>query len=250
MILDLEERLRQHVLHQWRTCLAEATVLYRCVRELMFLRPRIERHFHYPEVLATIKSADPHARYLDLGCCFGTDTRRVVVDGWKQEKVVAVDVIPDFWNYGLQLYEDAATIKVETRIGDVTSDSAFVESLVAGGQFAHVWTGAVLHVLTEAKVEALLRSVFAMLRPGGSYFGTCVGTSGQPSDWQPEYRNRGQAYLHTAESLKELLERIGFVEVVVTEQSARAPAPLQEDPADLAIPKRMLAFAGKTPSAQ
>jgi hypothetical protein len=140
-----------------------------------------------------------------------------------------------------------------------------------------VWTGAVLHVLTEAKVEALLRSVFAMLRPGGSYFGTCVGTSGQPSDWQPEYRNRGQAYLHTAESLKELLERIGFVEVVVTEQSARAPAPLQvgsscvipnmlltnssvahwsddslaqEDPADLAIPKRMLAFAGKTPSAQ
>jgi hypothetical protein len=42
----------------------QATVLYRCVRELMFLRPRIERHFHYPEVLATIKSADPHARYL------------------------------------------------------------------------------------------------------------------------------------------------------------------------------------------
>lgn len=116
---------------------------------------------------------------------------------------------------------------METRIGDVTSDSVFVESLVAEGQFTHVWTGAVLHVLTEAKMEALLRSVFAMLRLGGSYFSTCVGTSCKPSDWQPEYRNRGQAYLHTAKSLKELLERISFVEVVVTEQHAQTPAPLK-----------------------
>jgi hypothetical protein len=76
--------LQQHVLHLWNTCLAEvhlwvmiyleanfslsscsfqATVLYRCVRELMFLRTKVDRHPHYQEVLATIK-ADPHARYL------------------------------------------------------------------------------------------------------------------------------------------------------------------------------------------
>jgi hypothetical protein len=32
-----------------------------------------------------------------LGCCFGTDTRQVLVDGWKEENVSPVDVIPDFW---------------------------------------------------------------------------------------------------------------------------------------------------------
>jgi hypothetical protein len=126
-------------------------------------------------------------------------------------------------NYGLQLYEDSSTIKVDTRFGDVTSDSAFVQSLVADGQFAHVWTGAVLHVLPQDKVEALIRSVFAMLRPGGSYFGTCVGTSGQPTEWQPGYRNRAPAYLHTAESLTELLQRVGFVEVVVHEPLRPVP---------------------------
>jgi hypothetical protein len=30
----------------------------------MFLRPKVNRHFHFAEVLSTIKAADPHARYL------------------------------------------------------------------------------------------------------------------------------------------------------------------------------------------
>lgn len=75
-----------------------------------------------------------------------------------------------------------------------------------------------LHVLTKAKVEALLCSVFVMLQLGGSYFSMCVGTSSKPSNWQPKYHNCSQAYLHTAESLKELLEHIGFAKVIVTEQ--------------------------------
>lgn len=188
--------------------------MYGCVRQLYFLQTRIEKHSHYPNVEATIKS-DPDARFLDLGSCFATDTRKVIVDGWKETNIVAADVIPDFWNYGLALHEDASDIKCKVAIGDVTSDSDFVKSLVAEGLFAHVWNGAVLHVLTEEKVEALLRAVYSMLRPGGSYFGDCVGTSAEPGQWEPPLRNRTTGYHHSSESLKQTLERIGFEEVEV-----------------------------------
>lgn len=118
-------------------------------------------------------------------------------------------------NYGLKLYGDAGILKVPFLIGDVTSDQEFVQKLAADGLFAHIWTGAVLHVLNEAKVEALLRSIFSLLRNGGTYFGTCVGTTGAPSTWHPEYTNRSEAFLHSAKSLEELLKRIGFEEIKV-----------------------------------
>lgn len=210
-----KQQLRKHVIHLWHTCLADASVLYGCVQEMLFLTPRVHQHPHYAHVLNTIQ-ADLDARFLELGCCFGTDARKVIVDGWKEENVVAVDVIPEFWNYGLKLYEDQSTLKIKFCSGDVTEDPAFVQTLADEGPFAHAWTGAVLHVLSEAKVESLVASVLAMLKPGGTYFGNCVGVSGQqPQDWQPELRNRAGAFHHTASSLKMLLERLGFMDVEV-----------------------------------
>jgi hypothetical protein len=87
---------------------------------------------------------------------------------------------------------------------------------VEDGHFAHVWTGLVLHVLSEAGVESLVRSVFAMLRPGGTYFGTCAGSE-SPTVWQPEFAGRSPGFLHTGASLKALLESIGYEDVVVHE---------------------------------
>jgi len=237
------EELARHVLDVWQACIDSAPVLYRCVQGLRFLSPRVNQHSHYPFVLSTLRQ-DPHARYLDLGCCFGTDTRRLIVDGWKEENITAVDVTPEFWNYGLKLYQDASFLNIRTLFGDVTSDPELVKSVIANGPLAHVWTGAVLHVLDQAKVEALLRTVFTMLRPGGTYFGTCAGSTDKPKEWLPEYRNRGQAYLHSPKSLKELLEQIGFDEVVVENLDHSLPSEESQHSAPMAF----LGFTAKKPA--
>jgi hypothetical protein len=44
----------------------QAATMYGCVRQLYFLQTRIEKHAHYPNVEATIKS-DPDARFLVSG---------------------------------------------------------------------------------------------------------------------------------------------------------------------------------------
>jgi len=236
---DAVSRRREHVLQLWERCLAEASVMYRCVRELWFLQPKINLHFHYAEVLSTPK-ADPHARFMDLGCCFGTDTRRVITDGWKEESVVPVDVIPDFWNFGLQLYQDDALLRTKVQFGDLTCDDKLEHSLSEGGLFAHVWTGLVLHVLDQAKAEALLRSVFRLLRPGGTYFGTCVGSGEHPTIWSPA-PDRSPGFLHTSSSLSHLLAAIGFEEVTVLEDDTR-----QGDNSDT---KKILTFKARKPLA-
>lgn len=118
-------------------------------------------------------------------------------------------------NYGLQLYQDEEVLKPKLHLGDITSDEDFVKSLTADGHFAHVWTGYVLHVLNEAKTEALIRSVFTLLRPGGTFFGDCRGSPDTPKIWLPGCSNRNPAFLHTLDSLRELLIRLGFVEVIV-----------------------------------
>ena len=124
----------------------------------------------------------------------------------------------------------------------MTSDSDFVKSLVADGLFAHVWNGAVLHALTEEKVEALLRAVYSMLRPGGSFFGDCVGTSAEPGQWEPPLRNRTTGYHHSRESLQHTLERNGFVEVEVRGEKLDLPGLV-------APPDRVfLVFSAKKPA--
>ena len=33
----------------------------------------------------------------DVGCCYGQDTRQLIVDGSKQEELAAIDLVPDYW---------------------------------------------------------------------------------------------------------------------------------------------------------
>ena len=33
----------------------------------------------------------------DVGCCYGQDTRQLMTDGWKEEELVAIDLVPAYW---------------------------------------------------------------------------------------------------------------------------------------------------------
>lgn len=46
------------------------------------------------EALVKLKDERPNALFLDLGCCFGNDVRKVVSDGWPVGQCVASDLRP------------------------------------------------------------------------------------------------------------------------------------------------------------
>ncbi|KXS16556.1 hypothetical protein M427DRAFT_55501 [Gonapodya prolifera JEL478] len=171
--------LRAHAEDNWRDMVGCATHIYRCMRRATYLSPRIARYPVYEEMLAAKAEGK---RFMEVGCAFGTDVRKVVADGWPAENILAVDITDNYWKLGLSLFQDASTPPpVHTFFGDITDDPStssrpdIITFLDAGTHF--IYAGAVLHVLSEAGVRAMLTKLYAVLAPGGVLFGLSVGVS-------------------------------------------------------------------------
>lgn len=77
---------------------------YPCIRYLTFARLRIHWHPAYERLLSA--GQNRHSLFLDLGSCFGTDVRKLVVDGFPPECILASDLRPDFWDLGQRLFKE------------------------------------------------------------------------------------------------------------------------------------------------
>ncbi len=44
------------------------------------------------------------------------DTRKLQLDGWKPQQIVAVDIVEDYWIFGLRLCKDKETLPVKNVI--------------------------------------------------------------------------------------------------------------------------------------
>ncbi|PIL34360.1 hypothetical protein GSI_03135 [Ganoderma sinense ZZ0214-1] len=40
----------------------------------------------------------------DVGCCFGTDIRKMAADGWPADSILGTDIEPKFWELGHRLF--------------------------------------------------------------------------------------------------------------------------------------------------
>lgn len=92
------ETLPGHVLTVWRKAKTKLWV-YKCVQEFTFLVPRINRHPHYKVVQAAHlqQQSGQKLLHVDTGCCFGQDTRQLLADGWRQDQLMATDLVSDYW---------------------------------------------------------------------------------------------------------------------------------------------------------
>jgi len=93
--------------------------VYKCIKANKFLETRMANHFYYPKVFSLISShcktnAPATFSVADIGCCFGTDTRKLLLDGCLPADVYAIDILDDYWNIGLDLYCDRDRLKVNT----------------------------------------------------------------------------------------------------------------------------------------
>lgn len=93
---------------------------YPCIRHFSFAKLPITRIPYYERALMLCRKSQ-EAIFLDLGCCFGSDLRKVVLDGWPASKAIGSDLCPQFWQWGHELYR--------------TSPSTFPAGFVPGDAF-------------------------------------------------------------------------------------------------------------------
>ena len=187
--------------------------VYRCVARRAFLTPRIGEFSTYAGISRS-------GNVLEIGCCFGTEIRGLLLDGFQAEHVIAVDVTGGYWGLGQQLYGDAPS-GVRSIFCDVArQEVSEIKDLY--GSIDLVVTMAVFHVLTQQQVENMIQQIHRLLKPGGRLIAYCAG-SAVARPWYTEgAEDRDESntrYLHSADSMTALLKETGFEDLSVQARS-------------------------------
>ncbi|CDO70605.1 hypothetical protein BN946_scf184748.g2 [Trametes cinnabarina] len=145
----------------------------------------------YPTVLEAGKKGN--TRFLDLGCCMGTDVRKLVHDGYPASHVFGCDLRQEYIELGHELFGDAdrcpirfftsnvfdlpTTVDSATRNTVVPEPSTVTALAQLRGVLTHIYTGALFHLFDEETQYGLAARLVTLLErsPGAIIFGRHQG---------------------------------------------------------------------------
>ncbi|EIW83297.1 hypothetical protein CONPUDRAFT_152322 [Coniophora puteana RWD-64-598 SS2] len=208
---------------------------YSCIRSFGFSVLKVSKLPAYDQVLKLGRERKG-AILLDIGCCFGTDLRKAVADGFPKENVVGSDIHADFWKLGYELFRDTkdtfpapfvaadafddeklqpvepyySPVSVAIPPPDLSSDSLTSLNPLRGHVSA-LHASAFFHLFDEEQQLDLARRLAGLLspEPGSIIFGA---HGGRETKGQREFETRGgrRMFCHNPESWKELWDGTVF----------------------------------------
>lgn len=186
---------------------------YPCVGRFRFLDLSISLHPLYPAVLARVTKSSPPQNFLDLGCCFGQDIRRLVADGARGENLYGADLRLDFLELGYELFRDKGSLKAQFLQGDVFEEEAEAEGgrelSKLDGKIDIIHAASFLHLFSwEEQVRAGTRMVRLMTEEDALVFGRQVGTT-KPGAYARRTDKTRTRYDHNPDTFQKLWDAIG-----------------------------------------
>ncbi|KAI0716164.1 hypothetical protein C8T65DRAFT_125382 [Cerioporus squamosus] len=224
--IDDDAELERHILDVQAQ--AYQIFPYPCIRIFGFTRIRISRLPAYPEFLKLGRER-PNPIFIDLGCAFGSDVRKAVLDGYPVESCLATDLRSGLYKEGHALFRDSPeTFPVPFIEGDVL-DPGFLDiqeplttataptdappelSTVTSlnqlrGHVSAVYMGKFLHIFDEAGQAQIAHALAGLLspEPGSMLFGV-QGALPESGPWKPTSSD-WTMFCHSPESLGRLFE--------------------------------------------
>jgi SAM-dependent methyltransferase len=179
---------------------------YPCIGQFRFLDLSISQSTHYPEILERLKTGEQN--FLDLGCCFGQDLRKLAADGAPSEHLYGSDLRPEFFDLGYKLFRDQDTLNSKFIVGDVFDPSSPLAEL--DGKIDIIYAASFLHLFGyEDQVKVCERIVKLLKEKKGSVvLGRQIGnaTAGEAQTRNNPVRTR---WRHNEESFKKMWEEVG-----------------------------------------
>ncbi|KAI8612579.1 hypothetical protein BC830DRAFT_549929 [Chytriomyces sp. MP71] len=214
--------------------------IFKCIQERVFAEPRVHNHPSYPDI--HVKLNNSNFTVLELGCCYGTDARKMLSDGLDESRLTVSDVNAAYFELGNSVLFRSPLNGVKRVFGDLAvpvseSDVVATNGMVAA--YDAVSCQAILHVLSKAQLNAFLGQMFRCLKQGGILFGTCVGSfEGGAREWgvvpskglhlagDAQLASAGTSrFLLDSVSLEALLKEVGFSRVDVVEDAWEGTSP-------------------------
>ncbi|KAI0473123.1 hypothetical protein GGR56DRAFT_600496 [Xylariaceae sp. FL0804] len=187
-----------------------------CIGQMRFLRLSLASYPAYPRILELLRADDlpqqqqqrRRRQYLDLGCCFGQDMRKLVVDGARADQLVGLDLVPEFHALGHELFRDSRKLAVEFYARDILADDDEADwapllarfDVLHLTSFLHIWDWAG-QARAAARVATLTRGPGALLV--GSQLGSAVGGE------FPNLEGTGTNYRQSPETFARFWDEVG-----------------------------------------
>ncbi|KAI0085561.1 hypothetical protein BDY19DRAFT_965680 [Irpex rosettiformis] len=218
--IEDDGELKQHILRVQRE--AFAIYNYPCIRVFEFMRLKLARLPAYEHVVNL--GRQKNKIFIDLGCCFGNDSRKLVQDGYPAENIIASDIRKGLWEMGHKLFRSTSQSFpvhfIEGNIFDpqfiattppiATSTAVSPELLPAinsltslnslQGRVSGVFTGAFFHLFDEDQQYQIAKSLAGLLSPEpGSILIGVQGGMKEKGFWQAE-GSEYKMFCHSPES--------------------------------------------------
>lgn len=201
---------------------------YRCVQTYSYLTTRMMKNPFYSSIVKDINTKF----ILDVGCCVGSDMRRLILDGAQSDYMLGVDLEADFFKIGFEIFQDQLKLPKNIFLQADIFEEDFIEKIQGEMKmrklhnnrifqgFDLIQLGAVIHLLTEEKIELLLKLIYErLLKEGGSLVGQTIGTIATSGGGVGDLNK----FLHSKDSLTSVMSRVGFVNIQIQESDSHWP---------------------------
>ena len=176
-----------------------------CIGRMRFLDFSLSTMPSYDKVLSSISSKEDPKTLLDVGCCFGQDLRKLVIDGAPGSQLVGVELKPEFIDLGYDLFMDRKTYKGRFVAGDIFEDTPGSAVKALDGTIDIVHIASFLHLFGwDEQLKAAVRLVkFLKRKPGTIILGRQLGSS-KPGEYPHPASAAGVTYLHDQKTFRKL----------------------------------------------
>ncbi|KAJ5606344.1 hypothetical protein N7510_009125 [Penicillium lagena] len=173
---------------------------YPCIGAFMFLTLRLCALPEYPALLSRLKNGHT---FLDLGCCFGQDIRKLIFDGVPADQLLGCDYERSLLEVGFALFHDKDTMFNRFIDADFFDDH--------GKLFQHKQTFDIIHIamflhLMNRHTQLLaIDRIFSLIskKPGSLIMGSQIG-SFQAGEEPLRHDAAKTVFLHNESSFQNL----------------------------------------------
>jgi len=164
-----------------------------------------QHQLYQSEILPRMLGGDQ--TFLDLGCAFAQDVRRLVADGVDSRQCYGADLRLDFLQLGYELFNDRDTLKTRFIEADIFDQNSSLKKL--DGQIDIVNASSFFHLFDLEEQKQVARSVIKLMRPrkDSLIVGRQVGNA-NPRE-VPRRDGAGSRFRHDVESWRQMWDDVG-----------------------------------------
>jgi len=179
---------------------------YPCIGGFRFLDFAIATAPEYLTVIARLKTGNEN--FLDLGCCFGQELRKVAFDGAPTEHLYGCDLREEFFDLGYKLFRDKEILKSQFIVADIFEPSSALSSLY--GKMDIIYAGSFLHLFGWAEQVEICKQIVKLLKDkkGSMLLGRQVGNLDAGEIFHRSNEG-GTMFRHNGESFKKMWDEVG-----------------------------------------